>query len=214
MKKQPWVNVVLAGINLTEFGLMIPSPFSSLEIENSEITSATAWTLTCVVGGDNKRKINVAAFEALLYSAAQEAYGYKNSSGIPVSFAYGWIDERGQVEQYTSYQGFTLKFKGYAGIVRTLKNTPRGSLTPLAPKNLQRLMAHLNRAFIVDFSSNKCLAYSLALCLMARRAGHDARLIVGVRTRPFASHAWVEHDREVLNDDPDLRRKLAVILEL
>lgn len=110
MKKQPWVNVVLAGINLTEFGLMIPSPFSSLEIENSEITSATAWTLTCVVGGDNKRKINVAAFEALLYSAAQEAYGYKNSSGIPVSFAYGWIDERGQVEQYTSYQGFTLKF--------------------------------------------------------------------------------------------------------
>lgn len=110
--------------------------------------------------------------------------------------------------------GFTLKFKGYAGIVRTLKNTPPGSLTPLAPKNLQRLMAHLNRAFIVDFSSNKCLAYSLALCLMARRAGHDARLIVGVRTRPFASHAWVEHDREVLNDDPDLRRKLAVILEL
>ena len=110
MKKQPWVNVVLAGTNLTEFGLMIPSPFSSLEIENSEISSATAWTLTCVVGGDNKRKVNVAAFEALLYSAAQEAYGYKNSSGIPVSFAYGWLDERGQVEQYTSYQGFTLKF--------------------------------------------------------------------------------------------------------
>lgn len=110
MKKQPFVNIVLAGVNLTEFGLMVPSPFSSLEIENSEITSATAWTLTCVVGGDDTRKVNIAAFEALLYSAAQSAAGYKNASGIPVSFAYGWLDERGQVAQHTSYQGFTLKF--------------------------------------------------------------------------------------------------------
>lgn len=110
MRKQPFANIVLAGVNLTEFGLLVPSPFSSLELENSEITSATSWTLTCVVGGDDKRKINVAAFEALLYSAAQNAAGYKNSSGIPVSFAYGWLDELGQVAQYNSYQGFTLKF--------------------------------------------------------------------------------------------------------
>lgn len=110
MKKQPFVNITLAGVNLTEFGLIVPSPFSSLEIENSEITSATSWSLTCVVGGDNKRKINIAAFEALLYSAAQNAAGYKNSSGIPVSFAYGWLDDKGEVEQYSSYQGFTLKF--------------------------------------------------------------------------------------------------------
>lgn len=110
MRKQPFVNITLGGVNLTEFGLLVPSPFSSLEIENSEIASATSWTLTCVVGGDDKRKINVAGFEALLYSAAQDAAGYKNSSGIPVSFAYGWLDDRGQVEQYSSYQGFTLKF--------------------------------------------------------------------------------------------------------
>ena len=110
MQRQPFCNVVLAGMNLCEFGFQVPSPFSSLEIENSEITSATSWTLTCVVGGDDKRKINVAAFEALLYSAAQAASGYANSSGIPVSFAYGWLDNQGKVSQYTSYQGFTLKF--------------------------------------------------------------------------------------------------------
>lgn len=110
--------------------------------------------------------------------------------------------------------GITLKFGGYAGVVRSLKNTQLDSMATLAPANLQRLMAHLNRAFIADFSNNKCLAYSLALCLLARRAGHNARLIVGVRTRPFASHAWVEYGEEVVNDAPDLRRKLAVILEL
>ena len=110
MLKQPFCNFILAGLSISEFGLQIPSPFASLELSNSEITSATQWTLRCVVGGDDRRKINVAAFEALLYSAAQESYGYDNSSGIPVSFMFGWLNNDGSVSEYTSYQGFTLKF--------------------------------------------------------------------------------------------------------
>lgn len=70
----------------------------------------TAWTLNCVVGSDSSKKINVSAFEALLYSAAQSANSYPNSSGIPVSFVFGWLDEYGNVSEYTSYQGFTLQF--------------------------------------------------------------------------------------------------------
>lgn len=111
MKRQPFANFVLAGVNLCEFGLQIPSPFSSLELSNSQIDSFTSWTLTCIVGGDASRKINVAAFEALLYSAAQAASSYPNAKGIPVSFMFGWLDETtGQVDSYTSYQGFTIKF--------------------------------------------------------------------------------------------------------
>lgn len=110
MKKQPFANFCLAGISITEYGLQIPSPFASLEITNSEITSMTAWTLNCVVGGDSSKKINVSAFEALLYSSAQSANSYPNSSGIPVSFVFGWLDEYGNVSEYTSYQGFTLQF--------------------------------------------------------------------------------------------------------
>lgn len=110
MKKQPFVNFNLAGVSITEFGLSIPSPFASLETSNSEITSMTAWTLNCTVGGDTNKKINVSAFEALLYSAAQNVNQYASSSGIPVSFLFGWIDEYGNVEDYLSYQGFTLKF--------------------------------------------------------------------------------------------------------
>ena len=111
MQKQPWCSFTLAGINLCEFGLKIPSPFTSLEITNGQIQSCTQWTLNCVVGGEDKRKINVAAFEALLYSAAQKASQYGNASGIPVSFAYGWLDNKGNVAEYSSYQGFTLQFK-------------------------------------------------------------------------------------------------------
>ena len=110
MKKQPFCNVTLAGVNLTEFGAEIPSPFTSLSLANSQITSMTSFTLAITVGGDANRRMNIAAFEALLYSAAQSASGYKNSSGIPVSFAFGWLDEFGNVESYTSYSGFTLNF--------------------------------------------------------------------------------------------------------
>ncbi len=129
MLKQPFCNFTLAGVSLTEFGLKIPSPFASLNISNSEITSATQWTLKCVVGGDDRQKINIAAFEALLYSAAQSSYGYDNSSGIPVSFIFGWLNSDGSVEQYTSYQGFTLKFDvSTSGLYMTYEVTGYASL--------------------------------------------------------------------------------------
>lgn len=110
MKKQPFCNFMLAGMSLTEFGLIIPSPFSSLYLENSEITSMTSWTLNCIIGGDANRRANASAFEALLYSAAQAASRYPNSSGIPVSFMFGWLNDDGSVAEHISYQGFTIKF--------------------------------------------------------------------------------------------------------
>lgn len=111
MKRQPICNFSLAGVSLTSFGFQVPSPFCLLELTNSEITTFTSWTLKCTVGGDDKKKINIAAFEGLLYSAAQKASAYENASGIPVSFMFGWLNDNGTVAEYTSYQGFTLKFQ-------------------------------------------------------------------------------------------------------
>lgn len=111
MKRQPFVSFVLAGVSLTSWGLKIPSSFSKLTISNGQITSYTSWELKVVVGGDSTNKMNAAAFEALLYSAAQAANSYKNSAGIPISFLFGWCDEAGSVKSYASYQGFTLNFK-------------------------------------------------------------------------------------------------------
>lgn len=110
MYKQPFINFTLAGVSITDFGLEIPSPFASLELSNSEISSMTSWTLNCTVGGDSVRGVNISAFEALIYSAAQDANKYTGSSGIPVSFLFGWLDDNGTVADYISYQGFTLKF--------------------------------------------------------------------------------------------------------
>ena len=111
MKKQAWENFSLAGISITEFGLLLPSPFNRLELNNSEISSFSSWNLQVTVGGDANKKSNIAAFESLLYTSAQAANAYPNSSGIPVSFAFGWLDTDGNIAEYTSYQGFTLQFK-------------------------------------------------------------------------------------------------------
>lgn len=110
LKRQPFCSFVFAGVNLTDFGLMIPSPYSSLELSNSEIASMTSWTLTLVVCSSDVKKANSVAFEALLYSAAQSAYGYANSKGIPCSFIFGWLNSKGNVDEYLSYQGFTIKY--------------------------------------------------------------------------------------------------------
>ena len=120
MKQQPFCNFLLAGVSLTDFGFEIPSPFTSLTLSNSEINSFTSWSLKCIVGGDANKKVNIAAFEALLYSAAQASAGYKNASGIPVSFMFGWLKPDGSVGEYLSYQGFTLKFNvGTTGLYMT-----------------------------------------------------------------------------------------------
>lgn len=111
MLRQAFCNFVLAGVNLTEFGLAIPSPFCSLELSNSQITSFTSWTLNVTVAGDDSKKSNVAAFEALLYSAAQAAGKYPNSGGIPVSFMFGWLNNDGSIGENISYTGYTLKFQ-------------------------------------------------------------------------------------------------------
>ncbi len=107
MKKQSFCNFILGGVSLSDYGLKIPSPFSSLILDNSEISSMTSWELNCTVGGDDTRSINISAFEALLYSAAQASTG---TAGIPVSFIFGWLDDNGEIETYLSYQGFTLQF--------------------------------------------------------------------------------------------------------
>lgn len=129
MKKQAFCNFILSGISLNSYGIKIPSPFTSLEISNGQISSMTSWTLNCIVGGDSTNKVNVAAFEALLYSAAQAASSYPNAQGIPISFMFGWLNEDGSIGENTSYQGFTLQFQvSTSGLYMIYKITGYASL--------------------------------------------------------------------------------------
>ena len=138
MYRLPFCNFTLAGVSLTSYGLKMPSPFCRLNLSNSEINSATSWTLTVTVGGDATKKANIAAFEALLYSAAQ-ASNYANSSGIPVSFIFGWLNKDGTVGDTKSYQGWTINFQvSTAGLFMTY------TITGLAQLSMKSSMPVLN----------------------------------------------------------------------
>lgn len=89
----------------------------------------TSWTLQCTVTGADKDRMNIAGFEALLYSAAQDAANYPKSSGIPVSFMFGWLGRNGEVVEPVSYNGFTLNFTvSTSGLFMTYKLTGFASL--------------------------------------------------------------------------------------
>ena len=162
MYRNPFCNFTLAGVSLTDYGLKIPSPFSSLELTNSEITSFTSWTLRVTVGGSDRDKINIAAFEALLYSAAQDANGYENSSGIPVSFIFGWLNPNGTVSEYVSYQGFTLQFK-----VSTTGQYMQYEVTGYASVAVQANMPDLNIPEVCGIVQPSAVAEGLAKAVKA-----------------------------------------------
>ena len=52
--------------------------------------------------------------------------------------------------------------------------------------------------------SIECLHRSLVLFFMARRRGLQAQLIIGVRKYPFTSHAWIDCDGPLLEDEQQL----------
>ncbi|MBP0637801.1 lasso peptide biosynthesis B2 protein [Cupriavidus sp. AcVe19-6a] len=88
----------------------------------------------------------------------------------------------------------------------------RRELTPKC--ELGELVRALNAACMLYYRKTKCLEWSGALALVGYRFGYDLRLIVGVQNRPFYAHAWIEHEGHTVGDDPDLRKQLAVILEI
>ena len=110
MLKQAWCSFELAGVNLTEFGLKIPSPFCSLTVSNAQISSFLSWELKVIVAGDARKQSNIAAFEALLYSASQDAASHGNAQRVPVTFMFGWMNSDGSIGEHLSYQGFFLKW--------------------------------------------------------------------------------------------------------
>ncbi|MDZ7281334.1 lasso peptide biosynthesis B2 protein [Sphingomonas sanguinis] len=68
-----------------------------------------------------------------------------------------------------------------------------------AARHVDRHAGAFARLRLLVSPAGHCLPLSLAL---ARRcASADARLVFGVQLDPFAAHAWIQRDTEVLNDE-------------
>jgi hypothetical protein len=60
----------------------------------------------------------------------------------------------------------------------------------------------------------RCLQRSIVTARLMRRRGILAEVVIGYRTAPFFSHAWVEVAGRVVNDSPVYRTKLQVLERL
>jgi len=66
-------------------------------------------------------------------------------------------------------------------------------------------------ASVFYFKRVLCLQRSAATALLLRRHGWPADMVIGARMIPFASHAWVEVEGEVVNDKPYVREMYQVL---
>ncbi|WP_447725571.1 lasso peptide biosynthesis B2 protein [Sphingomonas koreensis] len=72
------------------------------------------------------------------------------------------------------------------------------------PRRRAAAIISAHRATDLILSANqRCLTKSLGLYELLRSAGYRPKLVIGVRDRPFAAHAWVELDDAVANDRID-----------
>jgi hypothetical protein len=79
---------------------------------------------------------------------------------------------------------------------------------------LRRIAGAYRTASHVVGAHDQCLAWSLALTRLCRRRGHAAHCLLGVASRPFSAHAWVQSGDHLLNDRYDFVRNFTPILVL
>ncbi len=73
---------------------------------------------------------------------------------------------------------------------------------------VQRCVERVARAAAFFPGRAECLEQSLALLVLLRRRGLPAQLRVGVRSLPFAAHAWVELAGRPVNEPEDFVTQL------
>jgi hypothetical protein len=58
----------------------------------------------------------------------------------------------------------------------------------------------------------RCLPQAVASARLLRCRDYPVTLVIAVRRFPFAAHAWVEYDGEVLTDRQDIKREFVPLV--
>jgi hypothetical protein len=103
-----------------------------------------------------------------------------------------------------------LRLLGFGKVYRLLDHLPSGRRRADTAR-ADRIAAAVDRAASMYFTHAWCLQHSLVTLILLRARGWPARLVLGVRRMPFTAHAWVELAGQVVNDDPRVRRRFAVL---
>ncbi|MFP5227313.1 MAG: lasso peptide biosynthesis B2 protein [Acidobacteriota bacterium] len=105
---------------------------------------------------------------------------------------------------------FRLTRNDFAGIYARVRRTSVGT-SPGGPGTVDAICGVIDTAAVWYWKQVSCLHRSAATTCLLRRAGIDARLVIGAQALPFRAHAWVEIEGIVVNDKPYVPEIYAIL---
>src|SRR5262245_28766462 len=109
--------------------------------------------------------------------------------------------------------GFMLFLEAYVNLIRFDLYIRLGSFEQLYNKvrdyrtndvgsgSIDEICGRIDMACVWYWKEALCLQRSAAAVCLLRKHGIPAQLVIGVRQMPFKSHAWVEVEGRVVNDN-------------
>ena len=98
----------------------------------------------------------------------------------------------------------------FEALYRKVRSYPLQKKAP-APQSIAQICHAMDIATIWYWKQAQCLQRSAATTCLLRRHGVPAEMIIGAQQLPFKAHAWVEVERQVVNDKPYMREMYAVL---
>jgi hypothetical protein len=96
---------------------------------------------------------------------------------------------------------------GGGGILRQL-NRQNVSRKPFTPELERNICDAVLLATCFHWKPVLCLQQSVCTARLLRKHGIEGRVVIGYRSLPFFSHAWVEVDGRVVYGSPAYKRQL------
>jgi hypothetical protein len=103
-----------------------------------------------------------------------------------------------------------LSLRGFQGIKRQLSRQPV-AINPNCPESERAICDAVLLATCLYWKPVLCLQRSVCAVRLLRTHGVPGKLVIGYRSTPFFSHAWVEVDGRVVNASPAYRQRLRVL---
>jgi hypothetical protein len=104
-----------------------------------------------------------------------------------------------------------LKTAGFDRFLRLVRGWPVLAPRRPDPAAARRITQAVDRAAVRYFKRAWCLQRSATNVCLLRLRGIEAELVIGARKLPFAAHAWVEVEGEVVNNHPVVQQRYAVL---
>jgi hypothetical protein len=110
---------------------------------------------------------------------------------------------------------YLMRFSRFEQVIGRVRSMREESATELSRGSAEELLSafyHIRPFFYGK--AGKCLLDSLVLALFLSCYGFLPRWIIGVRTRPFGAHCWLQHEDLVFNGTPEYVRAYTPILAI